>query len=519
MMTRTDGQQQPVAVISSSSKRRPSNRTTSAVLEARDGGSNKKALSPTTTTANSSSKRHFTSHARQSHSKTRKRPQQQRRRQQLLLLLGRRLAVPLMTFLLVFIWILGIAALCQHRRNLMMTTRRSDPIPGQVSFLRHGKQQQQPLLWNGNKNNNNGLVHVIQTRFMQYQGHLLQLGRARLKLFEAITLPSIIHQTTTTSSSSSFLWIIRADPNLEPELRARLIQLVEPYQFIVLVGSNENPEGFRGSDCIADMMPPRNVTTAATTTTKPNHNPTIWSGRWETVCSYHQAAQSHPVLETRLDADDGLLLDFVQLVQADAVGRFQNNNNNNNSSNNWMVWCAKNHLEWQYASPWKATNADHKNADATGDQGGLVGLKSKYCVTAGLTFGYGIGSSPTQIPSHKHQQLHEAITTCDEAANNRVIPTKTRCLARIEPPGSLPAVIRARTPTSAGMEHVLTGLANVPDNKLYLEKVKGSGWKDSQHDLFRELPKLFGIQPVEVWNVRAFIKTNLPKILSDAILG
>jgi hypothetical protein len=457
-------------------------------------------------------------HSKRSHSKKRKRSQQQA-------FVGRRLAIPLVTFLFLFIWVLGIVALCQHRRNLQLTTTDTARISGQTrpfSFLRRDKHQ--PLLWN---NNNNGLVHVIQTRFMQYQGHLLQLGRARLKLFEAITLPSVVHQTNNNDDTISFIWIIRTDPNLALELRARLIQLVEPYDFIVLVGSNENPEGFRGLDCIADMMPlpSANAAAAATTTaTISNHNP-IWSGHLETVHSYHQAAQSHAVLETRLDADDGLLLHFVQLVQADAARRFHRDNNNNNNNNNennpssngdWMVWCAKNHMEWQYASPWK-TNTD-ENVD-TEDQGGLVGLKSNFCVTAGLTFAYGVGSSPTQIPSHKHQQLHDTMPACDTAAANNQMIHKTRCLARIEPAGNLPAVIRARTPTSAGMEHVLTGLENFEGNKLYLEKVKGSGWKDSQHDLFHELPKLFGVQPFELRIARAHIKKHLPEILSDAIAG
>jgi hypothetical protein len=53
--------------------------------------------------------------------------------------------------------------------------------------------------------NDHNVVHVIQTRIMQYQPDLLHLGKARLGLFEAFCLRTMVMQ-----SSQQFLWIIRA---------------------------------------------------------------------------------------------------------------------------------------------------------------------------------------------------------------------------------------------------------------------------------------------------------------------
>ena len=135
--------------------------------------------------------------------------------------------------------------------------------------------------------NRYNVVHVIQTRFMQFQPNLLELGRARLRLFQAVTLPSVTQQ-----SNQDYLWIIRTDPQLAPELRDELIASVAAFENIILVGSNDNPEGFKTLDCIADMLQQQ------------ERDDPIWSGSFATVQSYHDVAQNHIVLETRLDADD-----------------------------------------------------------------------------------------------------------------------------------------------------------------------------------------------------------------------
>ncbi len=255
-----------------------------------------------------------------------------------------RLLVLLLTF---FSAVLSVLSLTRHHRSSVLY----------ASSVRR-RTREVVVSWKNRYN----VVHVIQTRFMQFQPHLIELGRARLKLFQTITLPSVVQQTT----ANELLWIIRTDPNLDTELRDTLFNMVQEYDNIILVGSNDNPEGFKCSDCIADMF----------------HNSTfepIWSGSIETVLSYWEAAQIYPLLETRLDADDALLLDYCEILQADAAQNLQTS-----KQPSWKVWCPQNHVEWQYTSPW--TSRDD-NSNTTGAVfGSLIGLRTGHCVTAGLTW-------------------------------------------------------------------------------------------------------------------------------------
>jgi hypothetical protein len=80
------------------------------------------------------------------------------------------------------------------------------------------------------------LIHIVQSRFMQEQGPLETLGVARLKLFSAFCLPSMIQQ-----SSQDFFWIIKTDPQFtKTAVFDMLVQSVRPHDNIYVVASNVN---------------------------------------------------------------------------------------------------------------------------------------------------------------------------------------------------------------------------------------------------------------------------------------
>eukprot|EP00592_Proboscia_alata_P028255 CAMPEP_0194445644 /NCGR_PEP_ID=MMETSP0176-20130528/127984_1 /TAXON_ID=216777 /ORGANISM="Proboscia alata, Strain PI-D3" /LENGTH=131 /DNA_ID=CAMNT_0039272239 /DNA_START=377 /DNA_END=769 /DNA_ORIENTATION=- len=125
-----------------------------------------------------------------------------------------------------------------------------------------------------------------------------------MEIFESFCLPTVQHQT-----NSNFLWIIRTDPMLDESLKSRLLHLLEnasPWINVMLIGSNENPEIFR--ELIFDRMFNEDL---------------VWYGSIEIAKKLHTMAQSHFVLETRLDADDGLHGNFMESLQQDV---FQNEN-------------------------------------------------------------------------------------------------------------------------------------------------------------------------------------------------
>jgi Putative rhamnosyl transferase len=343
--------------------------------------------------------------------------------------------------------------------------------------------------------NQYGLVHVIQTRFMQYQPDLLALGKARLQLFQSITIPSIAHQT-----NPNFLWIIRTDPNLHESILNPLLETLRitfpPNSNIsvVLIASNSNPEGFRDAECIHDL---RNVTTLF--------------GDYNIVYRYHTAAQTHTVLETRLDADDAIASFYIDTLQQSASTNFHVG---------WMVWCIENHMEWQYTSPWNHTTPT----------GAILGLKAVGCITPGLTWGYTVQSNRSSIPVSKHNKIATTVPLCHKKTYNKKNLRKNKydpdiikngtgtCLYKL---GNdiLPAALRGRTPTSAGMDHVLLYPYTIKSTSSSYDKIKNSKWRTIQNEMFDSLPVLFGINATSLLATRLSIQHHLPDIASDAYNG
>lgn len=313
------------------------------------------------------------------------------------------------------------------------------------------------------------VVQVIQTRFMQEQPHLVDLGMARLEIFKTLTLPSVTHQT-----SQDFLWIIRTDPQLNATIRQPLEALLQDYPYYVLVASNANPEGFRGDHAVADILPEN-----------------VWSGSFELIQQYHQAAQSRIVLESRLDADDGIHHRFVEYMQTMAP-KFLS------QPNSWMVWCASSHLEWHYNSPFPNIKDDV-------EYGFLLGIKNKECVTPGLTFSYGLGATRGDLPRGTHQYLHKVLPECNQDVHKS-------CLHRFWE--LKPGALRARTPTSAGMSHLVEAV-----NAEKLTFKRGNTQASLQDKMWDGAETIFGIARQDVIETKRHVVHHLAGIASDNLKG
>jgi Putative rhamnosyl transferase len=334
------------------------------------------------------------------------------------------------------------------------------------------------------------IVHVILMRFMQSQPELLHLGQARLDLFHAITLPSIMQQT-----SQDFLLIIRTDPNLHPVLKESMLATLRHVPNAVLVGSNKVVEGFREVGMV-DV-----------------NETTVMSGSLALVQSYHEMAQdkTHVVLETRLDADDALSLTFVEKIQRRAHKIWVVNKNEEAmvrvprevaDNNDWRVWCPGPHIEWRFYSPW----------DSKSMTGSLIPMPAtKACITPGLTYGFQVNAKFLDVGVRQHQLLHSHLKRCEERP--------TRCLERLSGGEEAEAVaLRARAPTSAGMKDVVPRiLLTNATNVIYPTKTQQHDIEQSQ--LWASLPNLFGLNPASIWAMRFRMEANLPAVLADGLLG
>ena len=178
------------------------------------------------------------------------------------------------------------------------------------------------------------IVHVVQTRFMQGQSELLELGRARLALFQTFCLPSMLAQ-----SSTDFIWIVRTDPMLDPSLISDLVGLLQGRQQFFLIGSNANPEGFGriAGTPFSDYL----------------GGAAVLTGNITLLENAYDRSSSSVYLETRLDADDGLHRDFVQTLQLESQLSLMRNDQ---PVDPWRLWCVHATMEYHPFNPYPETD-------------------------------------------------------------------------------------------------------------------------------------------------------------------
>ena len=265
------------------------------------------------------------------------------------------------------------------------------------------------------------LTHIINTRFMQEQGYLTTLGMARLHLFRTFCLPTMVKQ-----SSQEFIWIIKTDPNLDDDILHELLQDLQAYDNFYLVASNENflinpesPGAWRDGAEGMDILKAK-----------------IYTGNLTVLHQAIALRESRPILETRLDADDGLHRLFVEYIQLVAAQRFLD------PELNWLYWCSRRHLEW------------HASANATiGDTGPSKGAilpvrHTKLCTTPGLTVGYNVDVKVEEVPLHPHDVLYRNVINSTECYNQK-LAADSPCLVLVD--DLVFVSVRSRTLTSAGM--------------------------------------------------------------------
>lgn len=173
-------------------------------------------------------------------------------------------------------------------------------------------------------------LHIVNTRFMQHQGNLTKLANARLVLFENFCLPSMTQQSLLRfgQTPAPYLWIIKVDPELDNDILQNLLLLVKSYPFVYVVASNINfgigvhRGGWRGGEAGKDVLGSK-----------------IYTGNLNWLKIAHNSRKDRVVLETRLDADDGLHATYLEVIQTEATKRLLHIHNDTNiSQQEWMYW-------------------------------------------------------------------------------------------------------------------------------------------------------------------------------------
>lgn len=334
------------------------------------------------------------------------------------------------------------------------------------------------------------VIHIVNTRFMQEQGNLTALAKARLALFQVFCLPTMQNQ-----SSQQFLWIIKTDPNLDQDVLAALVGALRPYPNFFLVASNNNfrvnedfPGAWRDGAEVEDLSQSRIYTGDQTLL--------------ENAMTLHRPTDPYPVIETRLDSDDGLHLEYLKAIQDAAMEILKLPDKRESSRANWMYWCSRRHVEWHFAEKSQGSEAIWKQITTFGAFQGIQ--HSNLCITPGITVGFGYGISEKDVPVFGHQVLMDKIreTPHDQACG---LLDHNDCLQFVE--GFVFEAIRSRSPTSAGMLKIEVNAHEVAtDAWLYFAYV----------NMVRDK---FGIQLQRLKWMNEYLSDNLLSIAEENLMG
>jgi hypothetical protein len=258
---------------------------------------------------------------------------------------------------------------------------------------------------------------------------------------------------------------------------------------ILVVGSNRPPDRvpFRSKEAVSDI-----------------DSTSLWHGTLDILNDYHDASQTRTVIETGLDADDGLALTFVSTLQQRASLL---------DSNSWRIWCIRNYTEWHMLSPYKNYPIKESGYVQSVDAKSL-----KICVTPGLSRSMGPdvfnrSDGPTnQLQSidylgNNFFEKHDLIRTLPRCSGHR----SSSCWQFLTSAGLQDSqAIRSRTPTSAGMKGLTLSSA-----KKVLPRSKAK----TETCLWNATMQSFSLDRNEIRHCRKDILDDLRDIVLDAIRG
>jgi hypothetical protein len=402
------------------------------------------------------------------------------------------------------------------------------------------------------------MIHIVNTRFMQEQANLTVLGQARLALFQVFCLPTMQHQT-----SQQFLWIIRTDPNLDTKLLKKLVRLVQPFSNFYIVGSNHNfrinqdfpgawRNGAQGRD-LAGLYKNNHDKNNATDAAASLFPTRVYTGN-RTLLEMAMALEAQlPILETRLDADDGLHVQFIETVQKEAREHVFSKSQQQPKTTSlsapqeprlkWKYWCAQRNVEWHWSLPSlsnknKKHHQRHDDNDASLLYGKLAGVQHQdMCITAGITAAFPIGTTDRQVPVFPHTELAWRIQHQQADAKLQQqellscgLSNASNCLEflKVHPFEA----VRSRTPTSHGMLDILLGSgvsATTKNDDRQQRKVEEDEDQQEEEEEVEDawlnyaywdiLNRGFRIQREQIRFVQEYLMDNLAEIAKENLLG
>ena len=259
------------------------------------------------------------------------------------------------------------------------------------------------------------ILHTVMTRFMVGQSNAkYELARARYLLFESFCWPTIQYQT-----SRNFFWLVLVDPGLDSsiinDMKSLLNAVPTGNAYMILTNNTawsadgvgvENVTSYGvGLQTIVEEYTngKLNIITGNTTyllraldwMTKQQQ---VEEPQYNNINKENNIETSKPimVIETLLDADDGINNHGVEWIQDVAIQRTKEHQQQQQQSpahqyplhptlnSTWWFLCGTDHIEWHNRDIFKLTNEEYTEHGITS---GLAGLRQSpyFCTSAGFT--------------------------------------------------------------------------------------------------------------------------------------
>ena len=353
------------------------------------------------------------------------------------------------------------------------------------------------------------ILHTITTRFMVGQAtsgnsKQLDIQTARYLLFETFCWPTIQQQT-----SMNFFWIVLVDPDLEPTIIQGMMALLGnkthfPAQnaFLVLTNNTnwssdgvgvENSTSYGvGLQPVAQEFKEGTLDVITGKTDYLLRALDSMDGNNERSSSYFRKSQKPLlVIETLLDADDGLNNGAVEWIQNTAIQRTREHWDETQRqqekpttyfwqsspavypslNTTWWFLCGTDHIEWHNRQIFQLTEEQYAQ---TGITSGIAGFRQSplFCTSAGFTR---IGITAPQAATKRTSPSYSHMVFPKNGYSNHALtfyfPECTPYNATIVPNGNYSAcwhrefaekiyIVKSRTITSDSMDHLNVGKTN-----------------------------------------------------------
>ncbi len=164
----------------------------------------------------------------------------------------------------------------------------------------------------------------------------------------------------------------------------------------------------------------------------------------------------------------------------------------------WMIWCSTASIEWSMKNPFPKLTTSNSQI------GYFLLVSENHCITPGLSIAYTSLIPYNKLPKLKHHILHKKVPKCTHKLD-------ANCLTVL--PNKLLA-LRARTPTSAGMQRVIV------DDKTSLLDLKAEKEQgEMQEKLLKFVNQSFAFDMAIATSTIKSILTNIKSIAADNLKG